>query len=67
MGRAAGDDNAVALLEETLEEEGAADEKLTELALSGLNEAADEKKGMRTMTTRRTTKTTKTRESVEKK
>lgn len=35
-------DDAVALLEETLEEEEAADEKLTELALSGLNEAADD-------------------------
>jgi ferritin-like metal-binding protein YciE len=33
---------AVGLLEETLEEEEAADEKLTELAESGLNEAADE-------------------------
>ena len=35
-------DDAAALLEETLEEEEAADEKLTELAMSGLNEAADD-------------------------
>ena len=35
-------EEAVGLLEETLEEEEAADEKLTELAESGLNEAADD-------------------------
>ena len=35
-------DDAVELLEETLDEEKAADEKLTELAMSGLNEEADE-------------------------
>ena len=34
-------DDAAELLEETLEEEQAADEKLSELALSGLNEQAD--------------------------
>ena len=35
-------DDAVELLEETLDEEKAADEKLTDLAMSGLNEEADE-------------------------
>ena len=35
-------DDAVALLEETLEEEKAADEKLSELALADINEEADE-------------------------
>jgi ferritin-like metal-binding protein YciE len=35
-------EDAVALLEETLKEEKAADEKLTELAMSGVNEGADE-------------------------
>ncbi|MFM9849119.1 MAG: ferritin-like domain-containing protein [Hyphomicrobiaceae bacterium] len=34
-------DEAVTLLEETLEEEEATDEKLSELALSGINESAD--------------------------
>jgi ferritin-like metal-binding protein YciE len=34
-------DDAVELLEETLEEEEATDEKLSELALSGINESAD--------------------------
>jgi ferritin-like metal-binding protein YciE len=36
-------DDAVELLEETLEEEKAADEKLTELAMDGINEEADGK------------------------
>jgi ferritin-like metal-binding protein YciE len=35
-------EDAVALLEDTLEEEVAADEKLTELAVSGFNESADD-------------------------
>jgi ferritin-like metal-binding protein YciE len=35
-------DDAVELLEETLDEEKATDEKLTDLAMSGLNEEADE-------------------------
>jgi ferritin-like metal-binding protein YciE len=35
-------DDAVELLEETLDEEKATDEKLTELAMAGLNEEADE-------------------------
>jgi len=35
-------EDALTLLEETLEEEEAADEKLTELGMSGLNEAADD-------------------------
>lgn len=34
-------DEAVTLLEETLEEEEATDEKLSQLALSGINESAD--------------------------
>jgi ferritin-like metal-binding protein YciE len=34
-------DDAIELLEETLEEEEAADEKLTEIAMGGLNERAD--------------------------
>ena len=35
-------EDAVALLEETLEEEKAADEKLSELALGGVNQQADD-------------------------
>lgn len=34
-------DEAVTLLEETLEEETETDEKLSELAMSGINESAD--------------------------
>jgi len=42
-----GDDETASILEETLEEEEATDEKLTELAMSGLNEAAASAGGSR--------------------
>ncbi|MDB5391430.1 MAG: hypothetical protein JWM11_7076 [Planctomycetaceae bacterium] len=42
-----GDDETASILEETLEEETAADEKLTDLAMSGLNEAAANTGGSR--------------------